>query len=204
MLPVAPAIAPKRRWRFRGIQRPLLISAALTVLFVLAVLWLMAGEHRLEIRRCESAAPLLSLEMETGSEFSIWSFHTYDRAFFEEHYRLEQDGRIVLTRMTFKSSLNGQGFSMGVYRPRPDGSAELADINKDMPEILFRLGSPDLANHTLFIGGHRLRLLDYAEAGDMICIRSEFRFRWQLARDRVRAIWPKENPEPSRKSKERA
>ena len=172
------------------------ISAAVAAAIALAGLWLAGAEPWLEVRRCETAAPLLSLEMKPGKEFSLWFFHSYDRAFFEEHYRLERDGRIVLTHMTFKSSLNGQGFEMGVYRPLPDGSAELTDINKDVPEILFRLGSPDLANHTLFIGGRRLRLLDYAEAGDMICIRSGFRSRWQSAWDKVRVMWRQGKTEP--------
>ena len=38
----------------------------------------------------------------------------------------------MLTHMTFKSALNGQGFEMGTYRARSDGSAELADINKQI------------------------------------------------------------------------
>ncbi|MFH1488628.1 MAG: DUF1850 domain-containing protein [Pseudomonadota bacterium] len=173
-----------------------MISAAGVVFFALAGAWLAVGEPCVEIRRCETATPLLSLATEPGTGFSLWFFHSYDRAFFEEHYRLERDGRIVLTHMTFKSSLNGQGFEMGVYRPLPDGSAELTDINKDVPEILFRLGSPDLANHTLFIGGRRLRLLDYAEAGDMICIRSGFRYRWQSAWDKVRVMWRQGKTEP--------
>lgn len=180
----------------RGSRTRLLISAAVAAAVALAGLWLASGEPWLEVRRCETAAPLLTLEMKPGAEFSLWFFHSYDRAFFEEHYRLGRNGRMVLTRMTFKSNLNGQGFDAGVYRPRPDGSAELTDINKDVPEILFRLGSPDLANHTLVIDDRRLRLLDYAEAGDMICIRSDFRCRWRNAWDRVRAAWRQGKTEP--------
>jgi hypothetical protein len=96
--------------------------------------------------------------------------NSYDRAYFEEHYRALGDGKILLTHMTFKSSLNGQGFELGTYRAKPDGSAELIDINKSMDQIVFRLGSPDLANHTLLIHGHRLPLLDYADAGALLCI----------------------------------
>jgi len=191
-----------KSWRFRDIQMSLLISAAVAAVFAMAGLWLASGGLWLEVRRCETASPILSLEMKPGQEFSIWFFHSYDRSFFEEHYRLERDGRIVLTRMTFKSNLNGQGFEMGVYRTQPDGSAELADINKDVPEIFFRLGSPDMANHTLVIDDRRLRLLDYAEAGDMICIRSDFRYRWQRAWDNVRAMRHKGVPAPSLLAKE--
>ena len=200
-------MAPGMDWKKRlgrSNRTRLSIGAAVAAAVALAGLWIASGEPWLEVRRCETAAPLLTLEMKPGTEFSLWFFHSYDRAFFEEHYRLEQSGRIVLTRMTFKSNLNGQGFAAGVYRTRPDGSAELTDINKAVPEILFRLGSPDLANHTLVIDGRRLRLLDYAEAGDMICIRSDFRHRWQNAWDRVRAAWRQEKTEPPGQSKEQA
>jgi len=141
---------------------------------------LLLPQQRLEVYRCEPTARLLSLEAGPDTPFSLWFLHSYDRAFFQEHYRLEQGGRIVLTHMSFKSSLNGQGFEMGTYRPRPDGSAELADINKEVLEITFRLGSPDLANHTLIVGGRRLRLLDYASAGDLLSIRSVFKPRWRV------------------------
>lgn len=143
----------------------------------LLLLW---PQQRLEVYRCETSAPLLSLEAGPGTLFSLWFLHSYDRAFFQEHYRLGQGGRIVLTHMSFKSSLNGQGFEMGTYRPRPDGSAELADINREVREITFRLGSPDLANHTLIVGGRLLRLLDYASAGDLLSIRSVFKPCWRV------------------------
>jgi len=113
---------------------------------------------------------IVPIARETG--FSIWFLHSYDRAFFEEYYRLEEAGRIVLTRMRFKSCLNGQGFGSGTYRSLSDGSAELNDINRAMDFVFFRLGSPDLANHTLVVGKKRMRLLDHASPGDMIVIRS--------------------------------
>lgn len=187
-----------KNWgRSRNIQKSWLIGAAMAAAFAMACVWSAGGGLWLEVRRCETAALILSMEMKAGQEFSIWFFHSYDRSFFEEHYRLEPDGRIVLTHMSFKSNLNGQGFEMGVYRSRPDGSAELADINTYIPEILFRLGSPDLANHCLVVDARRLRLLDYAEAGDMICIRSGVYHRWQRAWDKARVIWNKGVPAPS-------
>ncbi len=164
----------------------------MAVLSAMAGIWMTKEEPRLEVWRCEATAPFLSMGMSPGQEFSVWFFHSYDRSFFEEHYRLEKEGRIVLTRMTFKSSLNGQGFEMGTYHALPDGSAELAQINRDVPEILFRLGSPDMANHTLIIGKRRLRLLDYVETGDMICIRSNSRSRWRMLLEKFRAVRRKE------------
>lgn len=124
----------------------------------------------LEVAACDSDKVLLRQKTQPQSEFSVRFLHSYDRSFFEEHYRVLGTGQILLTHMTFKSSLNGQGFAMGAYRSRPDGSAELADINQELEKVFFRLGSPDLANHTLTTGGRTLRLLDYAQAGDLLCI----------------------------------
>ena len=125
----------------------------------------------LEVAECDSNKVLLRQKTQPQSEFSVRFLHSYDRSFFEEHYRVVGTDKILLTHMTFKSSLNGQGFAMGTYRARPDGSAELADIDQELEKVVFRLGSPDLANHTLTTGGRTLRLLDYAQAGDLLCIR---------------------------------
>lgn len=125
----------------------------------------------LNVATCNTGTALLRLPVNPGTDFSVWFLNSYDRAYFEEHYRVLGDGKILLTHMTFKSSLNGQGFELGTYRARADGSAELTDINKPMDQIVFRSGSPDLANHTLLIHGRRLPLLDYADAGELLCIR---------------------------------
>ena len=168
--------------RFRSKVKPW--AAALAVIFLAAAVLVLAWPQvRLEVWVEGENAPRLTLPVRTGTPFSLWFLHSYDRAFFEEHYRMADGGRIILSHMTFKSSLNGQGFEMGTYRPRSDGSAELADIDRAVREITFRLGSPDLANHTLIVAGSRLRLLDYADAGDMLCIRSVFKPRWKLLWD---------------------
>ncbi len=181
----------------------LILCAAMAVIIAMACAGLSGKNLCVEVRQCESTTPFLCLAIKPGAEFSVWFFHSYDRAFFEEHYQLKQDGRIVLTHMSFKSCLNGQGFELGTYRSRPDGSAELVDINMDVPKISFRLGSPDLANHTLIIGNRRLRLLDYAEAGDMICIRSSVDYRWRTIWNKVhRFIQQDQNPELHSRSKE--
>lgn len=140
-------------------------------LLLLAGCWRIPQPLYIEVARCNSGAVLLRQAVAPEDDFSVWFFHSYDRAPFEEHYRVIGENQILLTRMTFKSSLNGQGFVLGTYRSQGDGSAELADINQKLEQVVFRLGSPDLANHALIINGRRLRLLDYAEAGSLLCIR---------------------------------
>lgn len=148
-------------------------------LWIVAILAVLAGpgevnagpQYWLEVFRCGEDTPLLCLRAAPGDRFSLWFFHSYDRAFFREDYDLEETGRIVLSRMVFRSCLNGQGFDGGVYRSLPDGSAELVDVRKEFSELTFRLGSPDLADHALIFQGKRWRLLDYACAGDLLCVR---------------------------------
>jgi hypothetical protein len=156
---------------------------------VLVGLWLSAPEYRLSVSLYETGMPLVNLSARAGMDFSVRFHHSYDRAFFREHYRLGPQGRLVLTRMTFKSTLNGQGFAMGTYRSLPDGSAELAEIDRPLERIVFQLGSPDLANHTLILGHHReVRLLDYAQPGDLICIEAVARARWKRLYGRAASI----------------
>ena len=117
----------------------------------------------LEVAQCDSGDIFLKKSVKKGDEFSIWFFHSYDRAPFEEYYRVVGENKFLLTHMKFKSCLNGQGFVLGSYQAGEDGFGQLTEIDKGMNEIVFRLGSPDLANHTLILNGHRIRLLDYME-----------------------------------------
>lgn len=119
----------------------------------------------------DEAAPRLRLPIHSGSQLTVTFFHSYDRADFNEHYLLRGPGEILLTNMTFRSLLNGQGFELGHYVSHADGSAELADINQDLREVDFRLGSPDLANHRLTVDGRVTRLLDYMPAGTWVHLR---------------------------------
>ena len=146
-------------------------AAALIVLLLFAGWGCASSGQQLVVGECDSGKVLLKLEVKPGTDFSIWFLHSYDKAPFEEHYRVLGDGYILLTHMTFKSSLNGQGFALGTYHAKPGGSAELADINQKNDQVIFRLGSPDLANHALMIDGRRVRLLDYANAGTLLCLR---------------------------------
>ncbi|MCB2188035.1 MAG: DUF1850 domain-containing protein [Deltaproteobacteria bacterium] len=109
----------------------------------------------------DEAAPRLTIPVRVGSSLTVTFLHSYDRANFAEHYTVKGHQGFLLTNMTFRSMLNGEGFELGRYQAHTDGSAELADINQSVPEICFRLGSPDLANHRLIVDGRTYRLLDY-------------------------------------------
>ena len=169
-------VPPDRKHLKRRGRRSIRTAAAAILLFAITLCFPVVGSRahsglRLEVTACDTGEVLLRMEVSAGAEFSVWFLHSYDRAPFEEHYRVLGREHIRLTHMTFKGSLNGQGFVLGTYRSLPDGSAELADIDQEVDQVSFRLGSPDMADHTLSIGGRRLRLLDYAEAGTLLCIR---------------------------------
>lgn len=151
------------------------IQALLVPLLLLAGCSLAHPILYLEVAECDSGEVLFRHEVEQGDKFSIWFFHSYDRAPFEEFYRIIDENKILLTHMVFKASLNGQGFALGTYQARKDGFAQLSEIEQEMNQVVFRLGSPDLANHTLILNGCRIRLLDYAGAGTLLCIMTKTR-----------------------------
>jgi len=109
-----------------------------------------------------------SVPIKAGEAFTIWFLHSYDRAFFAEHYKAMGKGRIRLTHMTFKSNLNGGGFEYTDFHLRKDGVGELRNINKDVDRVHFMQGSPDMANHTLILRGKRIRLVEYVEPGTLV------------------------------------
>lgn len=135
--------------------------------------WAGAPDLALQIYAEDQTRPGLVLPVRAGSHLTVSFFHSYDRADFSEHYQVLGPGGILLTNMTFRSMLNGQGFELGHYRALADGSAELAEINQRLGEIVFRLGSPDLANHRLSVDGRSHRLLDHFAPGTLLHLRVE-------------------------------
>ncbi|BEQ16104.1 DUF1850 domain-containing protein [Desulfoferula mesophila] len=153
--PPQPA-ARSRLPRFVGLAAALLLALAWAASSP-------AAEPRLVLNLVETdtGRVALSLPIEPGEEFTVWFLHSYDRAFFAEHYRALGPGRILLTHMTFKSNLNGEGFEYHDFHLRPDGVGELRNINEPRQEVHFMMGSPDMADHTLILRGKRIRLVNY-------------------------------------------
>lgn len=135
--------------------------------------WAGSSDLALQVYAEDQDRPGLALPVRVGSRLTVSFFHSYDRADFSEHYQVIGPGGILLTNMTFRSMLNGQGFELGRYRAHADGSAELAEINQRLGEIVFRLGSPDLANHRLSVDGQTHRLLDHFAPGTLLRLRVE-------------------------------
>jgi|GEM_PF-1694891 len=165
----------------------ILLAAGLTH----APAWAGSPELALQVYAEDQPRPGLVLPLRAGSRLTVSFFHSYDRADFAEHYQVIGPGGILLTNMTFRSMLNGQGFELGRYRAHADGSAELAEINQRLGEIVFRLGSPDLANHRLSVDGQAHRLLDYFAPGTLLRLRVE-----PTPPSRAWARAPRQTPHP--------
>ena len=159
------------------------LAVAVALAILLAAWWLASGVSRLELRlesHSESGDRLLaSFDLAPGQDFTLWFLHSYDRAFFAEHYRLDEDG-ILLTHMSFKSNLNGEGFEYHDFHLRPDGVGELRNINERRDRVRFMMGSPDMANHTLIIHGQRIPLSQWAQPGQLIYLRAARPPRWRV------------------------
>ncbi len=128
------------------------------------------GGLRLELVESLSGRVAFSTPVQPGQDFTLWFMHSYDRAFFAEHYRVLGPGRILLTHMTFKSNLNGEGFEYHDFHLRRDGVGELRHINELRKEVEFMVGSPDLADHTLILRGRRIRLLRFVEPHTLVSL----------------------------------
>ncbi len=129
-----------------------------------------AESLRLELVEELSGRVAFSTPVQPGQDFTLWFLHSYDRAFFAEHYRVLGPGRILLTHMTFKSNLNGEGFEYHDFHLRRDGVGELRNINELRKEVEFMVGSPDLADHTLILRGRRIRLLRFVEPHTLVSL----------------------------------
>ena len=73
--------------------------------------------------------------------------------------------------MTFKSHLNGAGFTYPKFHLRSDGVGELKEINEKRERVEFMMGSKDLANHTLLWRGKRIELAYFFQSGEIIQVR---------------------------------
>lgn len=144
------------------------------------VLWSRLGVYQLEVFTPGRPQAPLILPLSGGDGFSVWFFHSYDRAFFQENYEIDARGRIVLKDMTFASHLGGAGFAYPNFALRPDGVGELREIDEIRKQVEFMMGSRDLANHTLLWRGERITLADHFAAGEIIIIRVTEKPRWQV------------------------
>ncbi|MGD9123630.1 MAG: hypothetical protein PVG60_00990, partial [Desulfarculaceae bacterium] len=128
-------------------RRRFSLYLALALLLVAAVMPAGAGPQGLCLDLVETLTHkvVYTRVVSQGQAFTVWFLHSYDRAFFAEHYQALAPGRILLTHMTFKSNLNGGGFEYSDFHLRRDGVGELRNINEVRHQVEFMMGSPDMA-----------------------------------------------------------
>ncbi|MCB2227899.1 MAG: DUF1850 domain-containing protein [Desulfarculaceae bacterium] len=164
---------PPRPWAgaARSLARRLACLAGAALLVLLCAAPSPGAMLSLNLVETDTGRVAMSLPIKPGEEFTVWFLHSYDRAFFAEHYQALAPGRILLTHMTFKSNLNGEGFEYHDFHLRPDGVGELRNINEPRGEVHFMVGSPDMANHTLIFRGKRIPLLNYVAPRTLVSFR---------------------------------
>lgn len=111
-----------------------------------------AGNHR--ILQCWDIHP--------GSEFVITYTHSVNKTPVDEYFRIREDYTMVLTKTAFRS------FGVGIpnelvageeLRKFPD-RMEIVNINRVIPQIVLAVGT--VANHQIIVGGHRVKMTDFA------------------------------------------
>jgi hypothetical protein len=152
----------------KRIQGGLILSG---ITMAVALLWAFWPTYCLEVSSLGRSKAPLSLPISSGTQFSIWFLHSYDRAFFQENYEINSRHQIILRDMAFKSHLNGSGFVYPHFHLRTDGVGELKEINELREKVEFMMGSKDLANHTLLWKEERIELSSFFKTGEIIQIR---------------------------------
>lgn len=158
----------------KQVRRPLIFMGAIGML-----IWAFWPLPHLEVSSLERPEASLSLLLSSGDRFSIWFFHSYDRAFFQENYEINSHYQILLRDMAFKSHLNGGGFAYPHFHLRSDGVGVLREINEKRNRVEFMMGSKDLANHTLLWKERRIELSDLFEAGEIVSIQVVEKTGWR-------------------------
>ena len=150
-----------------GLTRITIFSLA-GLMLVLASFAQAGAGLRLKAVISDTGQVAFCIPIKTKEKFTLWFMHSYDRAFFAEHYQALGPGEILLTHMTFKSNLNGEGFEYTDFHLRPDGVGELRNINRKITKVHFMMGSPDMADHTVIRGKTRTRLAERIRPGTLV------------------------------------
>ena len=139
---------------------------SLILLFFVAWAFLLSSHQVcLLMENNETHAPLFWVKVRGNSPFSLSFKHSYDKAMYIEHYKISGGRQLVLTGITFRSDLNGQGFIFPNPKYLANGWGTFQELHEVMASIPFMMGSHDQANHTLTIKGKKFQLTKYAPPG---------------------------------------
>jgi len=151
----------------RRVPKGSLFYGKLLLLFSLVAWAFLLSSHHvfLLMENNETQVPLFWLKARSNRSFSLSFKHSYDKAMYIEHYKINGSKGFVLTGITFRSDLNGQGFIFSNPKYLANGWGSFQKLHEVMANISFMMGSPDQANHTLTIKGKRFLLTKYAPPG---------------------------------------
>jgi hypothetical protein len=154
----------------RGTGRRLFRLGSLLFIIALAV-YLFSPRTFLCLENNETQAPLFWVAVKGSESFSLAFRHSYDKDMYIEHYIISGGKAIFFTGLTFKSDLNGQGFIFPNANYFSNGWGTLKGVHVRMPSVPFLMGSPDEANHTLYIHARKYRLTRYVRPGTPVAFK---------------------------------
>jgi hypothetical protein len=131
----------------------------------------------LEIRAAKTGKLLFCTRVAEGEEFVLSFTHSVNKRPVYDTIRVE-DGHLVVVGSRFDSF--GAGMPDGA-RFSKDGSLEWI-VNRPVPEITFFVGW--VANHTIELKGRKLALVNLAQPGTLLSVRTEKVSRYELWKGR--------------------
>ena len=131
----------------------------------------------LQISDVKTGKPLFRTRVAEGEEFVLSFTHSVNKRPVYDTIRVE-NGHLVVVGSRFDSF--GAGMPEGA-RLSKDGSLEWI-VNRPVPEISFFLGW--VANHTIELKGRKLALINLAQPGTLLSVRTEKVSRYELWKGR--------------------
>jgi hypothetical protein len=152
----------------------------LVVVLVIAICSYLSFLPVLVVKDTESGRLLWSQPIKNGGSFAIRWIHSIHRTPVVEYYRV-QDGRIVLTEMTFKDYGIGMESELapGEKLIAEHGTFRIVNMNRLFPALHLFIGQVR-ANHTLLYQGKEFPLGMIGKPGSAVTIQVEQQTIFQL------------------------
>lgn len=125
-------------------------------------------------------------DIRPGSEFLITYTHSVNKSPVDEYFQIRDDYSMVLAKTAFRS------FGVGIpselaageeLRSFPD-RMEIVNINRVIPQIVLAVGT--IANHQITVGGHRMKMTDFARPQQTVRIYTRKISAYDLFKERCK------------------
>ena len=126
------------------------------------VLWLSTTTNTvLILENLPSSKTIFISRVYTGDEFTMRWMHSVELEPWEEVFRIDEKGEIMLDRTRFKAFGAGVPSKAGNKAVIKDGYVVYSGINRKIPEITY--GISNFAKHTFYFKNKEYKLYDMVE-----------------------------------------